>query len=90
MHGIRGEVACADTIGMNGWRFAYQTHPRPWYPFITYLGEERQEESIVWRDMHRWKDQMQGAQPIVVPTPAVPDLFSQVLEPAATYQRTAA
>ena len=89
LHGIRGEVACMDSIRMT-WRFAYQTHPRYLYPFITYLGDERKEESLTWHQCKRILQPTEtAALPVLVKLPAMPDLFSQVAAPAPLYGEAA-
>lgn len=71
LHGIRGEVACMDSLTQQ-WYFAYQVHPRKTWPFITLLGEERKHESLLY------------TAPPAPPPPPV-DLFSSVHEEAADY-----
>jgi type I restriction enzyme M protein len=51
LHGIRGEVAWMDSLRQK-WFFAWQTHPRYTWPFVTFLGEERQEDSLLYRERH--------------------------------------
>ncbi len=76
MHGIRGEVACMNSLSLE-WRFALQTHPRALWPFITLLEEDRKTESLLY--VHR--DQVQVAAKV---KPAAPDLFT-AMEPEEDY-----
>lgn len=79
LHGMRGEVACMNSLSLQ-WYFAYQTHPRLLWPFITYIGEDRKEESLMYINA---QSIMEGA--AQKPTTVVPDLFTGVSEPAAPY-----
>lgn len=77
MHGIRGEVAQMNSLSLE-WFFAWQTHPRATWPFVTFLDDTRKEESIHYRQREK----------LLTPVPkasAELDLFSQVEEPAAEY-----
>lgn len=77
LHGIRGEVACMDSLHLK-WYFAYHTHPRLLYPFITYLDEARQQESHLFLDAEQIRA---GNAPVVAKTVTiqpVPDLFSSL------------
>ncbi len=49
LHGVRGEVACMNSLSLT-WYFAYHTHPRYTWPFVTHLGEDRKEESILYTE----------------------------------------
>lgn len=97
LHGIKGEVACANALNPSDWRFAYQTHPRLYYPFVTFLDEARKEESLVWRHNQQWLAELEvrpgllaAKAPVKITVPSAPDLFSGVEEPMAVYQRRAA
>lgn len=82
MHGIRGEVACMNSLSLE-WHFAFQTHPRHLWPFITYLGEDRKEESHMYLQREQVGVAAQKAKA------APPDLFSVVEEPPALYGEAA-
>lgn len=75
LHGIRGEVACMDSLRQT-WYFAFQTHPRITWPFVTFLGDERKEESLLYRQSLDLQ--------VKKPAPE-PDLFSTVEEPQEQY-----
>jgi type I restriction enzyme M protein len=80
LHGIRGEVACMDSLGLK-WYFAYHTHPRYTWPFVTFLDESRKEESMLYRYGAKLMEQAMAAK-----KPAFsPGLFDQVEEPEEHY-----
>jgi type I restriction enzyme M protein len=81
LHGIRGEVACMNSLSQQ-WYFAYHTHPRYTWPFVTHLHEDRQEES------HLYRERATVAVAPVVITPATPDLFT-AMEPRPVYGQAA-
>lgn len=41
LHGVKSEVACANTLWPDKWYFAYQTHPYLWNPFIVPVPREK-------------------------------------------------
>lgn len=71
LHGIRGEVACMNSITQK-WYFALQVHPTANWPSITWIDEDRKAESLLY-----------VAPPAARNTPD--DLFSSVQEDAADY-----
>lgn len=71
LHGIRGEVAHMDSLSLK-WYSAWQTHPRLSWPFVTWLDDDRREESVLYVD--REAVATQATQPT---PPAVMDLFNQ-------------
>jgi type I restriction enzyme M protein len=77
LHGIRGEVAWMDSLRQE-WYYAWQTHPRATWPFVTWLGEDRKEESLLYTS----RDQV-----ATVKQALAPDLFSTVQEPEEQYGR---
>jgi hypothetical protein len=80
LHGIRGEVACMDSLGLK-WYFAYHTHPRDTWPFVTFLDESRKEDSMLYRYGAKLMEQALEAK-----KPAFsPGLFDQVEEPEEHY-----
>lgn len=82
LHGVRGEVAHMNTLSQE-WYFAWQTHPNPGWPFVTFLDESRKEESVLYVER---KQLLERAQQRTVP-PA-PDLFSsEVHEPEPSWNK---
>jgi type I restriction enzyme M protein len=77
LHGIRGEVAWMDSLKQE-WYYAWQTHPRYTWPFVTWLGEERKHESLLYAER---------AQVATATNRGTPDLFSLVEEPEEHYGR---
>lgn len=77
LHGVKAEVACANTLDPSDWRFAYQTHPFPWCPFIVPVPREK---SLTAPRMEQIREQAVAA--VVRPTPSgptsQPTLFDQV------------
>lgn len=71
MHGIRGEVACMDSLQLK-WHFAYHTHPRLTWPFVTFLDDSRKEESLLYRGGAALMERAAEARKPQV----VPDLFT--------------
>lgn len=69
LHGIRGEVAHMNSLSLE-WYFAYQTHPRLSWPFVTFLGQDRKEESVMYLSREALSSNQQAK-------PAVVDLFNQ-------------
>lgn len=47
LHGVRGEVACMDSLTLR-WQCAYQVHPRATWPYITRLDEDRKHLSVLY------------------------------------------
>lgn len=78
LHGIRGEVAHMNTLSQE-WYFAWQTHPRATWPFVTFLDEDRKLESVLYQERHQL--------PQAPATPSVPDLFSQAEEPEPSWNK---
>ncbi|MBL8002862.1 MAG: SAM-dependent DNA methyltransferase [Flavobacteriales bacterium] len=68
LHGVRGEVACMNSLSLE-WRWAIQTHPRDSWPFVTFLEEDRKEESVLYVR----RDQL--AKPAAASNPVQPTLF---------------
>lgn len=79
LHGVRGEVACMNSLTLE-WRWAYHTHPNPAWPFVTFLGEERKTESLLYTEAAQL---VQRAQEKQRPAPA-PDLFT-LQDPQSQY-----
>jgi type I restriction enzyme M protein len=80
LHGIRGEVACMDSLRLS-WNWAYHTHPNPTWPFVTYLDDARKDESLLYREAVQvletaQRKHQQGTQ--------APDLFT-VEDPQSEY-----
>lgn len=69
LHGIRGEVAQMNSLSLE-WFFAYQTHPRYTWPFVTFLDEDRKEESVLYL-------QRMALVPKAESKPVLLDLFNQ-------------
>lgn len=71
LHGIRGEVAWMDSLQLK-WFFAYQTHPRVTWPFVTFLDDSRKHESILFVDAERYVKPAAAS----MKTKVIPDLFT--------------
>jgi type I restriction enzyme M protein len=78
LHGVRAEVACANTLEPDRWDFAYQTHPQPWVPFIVAVPRER---SLTAPRMEQIKEQAINAvlpkEKTAAPTYVQTNLFDQ-------------
>lgn len=99
LHGIKAEVVCANTLDPYAYRFAYHTHARLYWPFVTFLGTEDQERCIWWQQNADWRQEIEahkaGAKvkpqaPVMVQVSGTMDLFTGVEEPMAYYGNKAA